>query len=99
MKESVIEFIVYNKFVTGPSSTQQTLFMKTRNSLRAAFISPESPNRTIAVSVEFGAHISATFISANTTRRRQSQRLLKLANYSRNKSRPIYEQLIRRLYI
>ena len=44
MKESVNEFIVYNKFVTGPgpSSTQQTFFMETRNALRAAFISPES---------------------------------------------------------
>src|SRR6218665_820159 len=31
------------------------------------------------VYVEFGAHISATFISANTTRRRQSQRLFKSA--------------------
>jgi len=31
------------------------------------------------VSVEFGAHISATFISANTTRRRQSQRLFNSA--------------------
>src|SRR6218665_3929767 len=29
--------------------------------------------------VEFGAHISATFISANTTRRRQSQRLFNSA--------------------
>src|SRR6218665_2391617 len=36
-------------------------------------------NMTIMVYVEFGAHISATFISANTTRRRQSQRLFKLA--------------------
>jgi len=34
-----------------------------------------------AVYVEFGAHISATFISANTTRRFQTQRLLKLSNY------------------
>src|SRR6218665_1162896 len=32
-----------------------------------------------AVYVEFGAHISATFISANTTRRRQSQRLFNSA--------------------
>src|SRR6218665_967014 len=31
------------------------------------------------VYVEFGAHNSATFISANTTRRRQSQRLFKSA--------------------
>ena len=42
MKESVNEFIVYNKFVTGPLSTEQTFFMETRNALRAAFISPES---------------------------------------------------------
>src|SRR6218665_2536129 len=42
MKESVNEFTVYNKFVTGSSSTQQTFFMETRNALRAAFISPES---------------------------------------------------------
>src|SRR6218665_2163995 len=51
MKESVNEFIVYNKFVTGPSSTQQTFFMEMRNALRAAFISPESNDnltRTIA---------------------------------------------------
>src|SRR6218665_2846946 len=52
MKESVTEFIVYkNKFVTGPSSTQRTIFMETRNALRAAFISPESNDnltRTIA---------------------------------------------------
>src|SRR6218665_260555 len=31
------------------------------------------------VSVKFSAHISATFISANTTRRRQSQRLFNSA--------------------
>src|SRR6218665_1625757 len=51
MKESVNEFILYNKFVTGPSSTQQRFFMETRNALRAAFISSESNDnltRTIA---------------------------------------------------
>src|SRR6218665_3123906 len=54
MKESVSEFIVYNKFAAGPncpSSTQQTFFMEMRNALRATFISPESNNnltRTIA---------------------------------------------------
>ena len=42
MQESVNQSILYNKFVTGPSSTQQTFFMETRNALRAAFISPES---------------------------------------------------------
>jgi len=35
MKESVNEFFVYNKFVTGPSSTKQTFFMEPRNALRA----------------------------------------------------------------
>jgi len=41
MKESVNdnEFILYTKFVTGPSSTQLTFFMETRNASR--------PNRTI----------------------------------------------------
>jgi len=55
MQESVNEFIVYNKFVTGPSSTQQTFFMEARNALRAAFISHKSNDnltRTIAAMSE-----------------------------------------------
>jgi len=42
MKESLNECILYNKFVTGPSLTQQTFFMETRNALQAALISPKS---------------------------------------------------------
>ena len=60
MKEGVNEFTVYNKFVTGSSSTQQTFFMETRNALRAAFISPESNDnltRTIAALPEVGLYL------------------------------------------
>jgi len=46
MTESVNEFILYNKFVTGPSSTQQTFLMDMRNALRAAF-SLSRKNKTI----------------------------------------------------
>jgi len=37
MKESVNEFIVYKKFVTGPSSTQQTFFMETSKTENKTF--------------------------------------------------------------
>ena len=46
-----MSLLFFYKFVTGPSSTQRTIFMETRNALRAAFISPESNDnltRTIA---------------------------------------------------
>src|SRR6218665_4201544 len=45
----------------------------------AKILSRGNPLGSGGESVEFGAHISATFISANTTRRRQSQRLFNSA--------------------
>jgi len=53
MKESVNEFIVYNTFVTGPSSTKRTFFMETRNALLAVFISPESNYNTGHLTVHY----------------------------------------------
>jgi len=41
---SVIEFILYNKFVTGPSSTQQTFFWKRETHCEQRL---SRPNRTI----------------------------------------------------
>ena len=68
MKENVNEFIVYNKFVAGPSSTQQTVFMETRDALRAAFISPElNDNLTCTVAALPESISSEGMLIFNTT--------------------------------